>query len=442
MDGFFIMTSGTTDNIQAPGERTPVRFQTLSCVAAGWSVLAMSLHLWPFEGRHSLEVAAPANLGIMLWVFIATAMAVFSRRVCQMIRGCLPNVGVWAFLVVAASSAAFSPNEGQSLLSLAKLALMYVGAFVLFGVVCKRDGWAGRLCIMALAAACIAMIASVVSRLLEYQGFGFFANPYKYGTATAILFVLGITYLASRQDKWAWLVVPVSALAIVATVSLGGLFGIVVGLVIGIAVAKRSARLRLAICLSVMVVVLAIGWQTSLLSHLCDDVRISEPNGHDVRQRYIEWQAQLNLLEARPVAGTGLGCINEYRSAFYGRLPKLNTLAPFDRNGWLLVAAETGIFGLVAFVWLIVSSGRGAWRLTRADSPQVELGVAAVAALAAACAANTFSSVNYNGVVNAFVLVLALAHHAGRVTPGEQNTEVISLSTIASSPVADRRDNE
>ena len=437
------MMSGTISNIQIPAERTPAPFQMLSCMAATWSVLAMSLHLWPFEGRHSLEVAAPANLGIMIWVFVATAMAVFSRRVRRMICGCLPDIGVWAFLVVAAVSAAFSPNVGQSLLSLAKLALMYVGAFVLFGVVCERDGWAGRLCVMALAAACVVMIASVASRLLEHQGFGFFVNPYKYGTATAILFVLGVIYLASRRSKWAWLVVPATVLAAVATVSLGGLCGIGVGLAFGIFVVKqRSARLRLTVCLFVMAVVLAVCWQTPLLSHLRDDVRISEPDGHDVRQRYIEWQAQLNLLEARPVSGTGLGCINEYRSMFYGRLPKLNTLAPFDRNGWLLVAAETGIFGLAAFVWLVVSSGRRAWRLTRADSPQAGFGAAVFVALAAACAANTFSAVNYNGVVNAFVLVLALTHHAGRIWPGEQNPEAVSISTSAAPPIADRRDNE
>jgi len=421
----------TINNIQLSNERTRTPFQTFfqifSCAAAAWNVLAMGLHLWPVEGRHSLEMIAPVNLGIILWTLVATAMAMFSRQVRQRIRGHLPDIGVWAFLMVAALSVAFSPDVKQSALSLAKVALMYVGAFALVGVACEQNSrWAGRLCIMALVAACVAMIASAVWQFLGRTGFGFFANSYKYGTATAILFALGIVYLASRQDKWAWFVVPASALAAIATASLGGLCGVVIGLIVGLVVAKhRLVRLRLAVCLLTLAVVLAVSWQTSLLSHLRDDVWIGESNGQDVRQRYIEWQAQLNLLEARPVAGTGLGCVNEYRSMFYGRLPKLNTLAPFDRNGWLLIAAETGIFGLAAFVWLIVAAGRKSWQAARADSPlaavspHAAVGAAAFAALAAACAANTFSAVNYNGVLNAFVLVLALAHVVGRTNPPE-----------------------
>lgn len=429
------MTRPLFNNAGPPSEvKARTSFHAASCLAAAWSVLTIALHLWPVEGRHTLETLAPANLGIVLWVLIAGAVALFSNRTRRLIADNLPDVSVWCLLAIAAASVAFSPHVWQSATSLAKLALMYVGAMTLFGVACGRDGWANRLYTMALAAACIAMIASVASRLLGREGWGFFDNPYKYGTVTTILFILGIVHLASKQSHWAWLVAPMTALAGILTITLGGLCGIVAGLLAGIlALTHRPARLRLAICLLTLAVILAVFWQTPFLSHLRDDARIGDSNGRDLRQRYIEWQAQLNLLEQRPVAGTGLGCINEYRSMFYGRLPKLNTLQPFDRNGWLLIAAETGSFGLVAFVWVLVSAGRKAWRTARSAGRQAHLAAAAFAALAAGCAANTFSSVNYNGVINSFVLVLALAHHAGRAKPDTEAVASLRTASLAGS---------
>jgi O-antigen ligase len=404
-----------------------------ACLAAAWSVLAIAVHLGPFEGRHTLEMLAPVNLGIILWVLFAGTAALFSTRMRRLIADNLPDVSIWCLLAIAAASVAVSPHVRQSASSLAKLALMYIGAMTLFSVACGRDGWADRLCIAALAAACIAMIASAASRLSGDAGWGFFDNPYKYGTATTILFVLGIVYLASRQSLWAWLAAPATALAAITTVTLGGLCGIAAGLLAGVLVLwHRPARLRLATGLLTLAAVLVILWQTPVLSHLRDDARTGDSNGHDLRQRYIEWQAQLNLLEQRPVAGTGLGCVNEYRSMFYGRLPKLNTLQPFDRNGWLLIAAETGIFGLVAFVWVIVGAGRKAWQAARAPSSQTKVAATAFAALVAACVAGTFSSVNYNGVINSFVLVLALAHHVGRAEPRAPDTEAVAALRTAS----------
>ena len=88
------------------------------------------------------------------------------------------------------------------------------------GVACGRDGWADRLCTTALAAACIAMIASAASWVFGHEGWGFFESPYKYGTATAILCIVGIVHLASGQSHWAWLVAPATALAAITTITL------------------------------------------------------------------------------------------------------------------------------------------------------------------------------------------------------------------------------
>jgi hypothetical protein len=148
-------------------------------------------------------------------------------------------------------------------------------------------------------------------------------------------------------------------------------------------------------------------------SSVYDDVRLREKDGVNIKQRYIEWQAEINLLEERTVVGTAAGCINEHRSNFYYRLPKLNTLKAFDQNGWLATGAETGIAGLVCFCWIVLYYGKAA--LTRVlDSGRKEPNVDRVFAVAnfagfvAACVAHLFSSVHNNGILIVLALVLAL----------------------------------
>jgi O-antigen ligase len=166
-------------------------------------------------------------------------------------------------------------------------------------------------------------------------------------------------------------------------------------------------------------------WPGELTAPLRRDAAICEADGINVRQRYIQWQAFINLLEGRSIAGTGAGCVNEHRSAFYYRLPKLNTLAPFDENGYLATAAEGGILALACLGWVIVNHFSMAWgRIVRArrcnDPEESRLSIAASAAVVGACAANVFSSVQYNGILVIFVAVLALTPAAGSGTGAVQ----------------------
>jgi len=95
-------------------------------------------------------------------------------------------------------------------------------------------------------------------------------------------------------------------------------------------------------------------------------------------------------------------------------LPKLNTLAEFDQNGWLAAAAETGVMGLLCFCWIVAEYGmRAAALLRRNDTAAV--GVSGIAGIVGACVANVFSSVNYNGVLIVFVLVLAIVGASCRI---------------------------
>jgi O-antigen ligase len=154
------------------------------------------------------------------------------------------------------------------------------------------------------------------------------------------------------------------------------------------------------------------------LTSLWDDIKVTEQDDINLKQRYIEWQAEINLLEERTITGTAAGCINDYRSNSYYRLPKLNTLKAFDQNGLLATSAETGILGLACFCCILLHYLKLAYmQVTTTNrtipSAAYNFAVANFIGLITACVANLFSSVHYNGILIIFVLVLTLISRIG-----------------------------
>jgi O-antigen ligase len=171
----------------------------------------------------------------------------------------------------------------------------------------------------------------------------------------------------------------------------------------------RDARRWLAITVLAAAASVGAVWRTQALVPLRQDARLAESDGVDVRQRYLEWQALVNLLAERPIVGAGIGCLNDHRSEYYLRLPKRNTIAPFDQNGWLAAAAETGLLGLACLCWVFAEHVSISWQCRRGV-----IGRVALAGLAGGAAASVGCSVQYAGLWPGFVLLLALA---GRVAP-------------------------
>jgi O-antigen ligase len=235
---------------------------------------------------------------------------------------------------------------------------------------------------------------------------------------------LCITFLLLGPGRWTKLLAL--ALIVGSVISAGTLgavaatiFGLLVALIVTSTWAGRVSILGTLLIAAAVVLVIRTNWPVVSWP---DDIVLTEKDGKNLRQRYVEWQAELNLLEQRAVVGTGAGCLNEYRSEFYYRLPKLNTLQAFDQNGWLATAAETGILGLVCFSWILLSYCQQVYHhLKEAESDALSADLAptcaaSLAGLAGACVTNIFSSVMYNGVLIVFVLLLVLAAKSGELS--------------------------
>lgn len=361
-----LLSLGNCDS-HAYRELLPDWLSTFAQLLIAIALLGSAFHFWPFGDNQLWQLFCPSNLAVLVWAVIIVMYAII-RRNGQLVAVHLPHVSVLALLAVHILSLGFSPDPVRSLFFVAKLSLMYLGAYSLVSYTASSQRRLARIYYLATVAVAISVGSGLMSKfVLGGDAFGFHGNAYKYGSYLGMLVPVVCVFLFLSR-------------------------GIVSKLLAG---------------------VLVVGLFVVGFSDLREDCRLYEPDGANVKQRYIEWQAILNILEDRPVTGTGPGCINEYRSEYYYRLPKLNTIKPFDQNGYLATAAECGILGLVCFSWIIWRYCKCAWdrieQMKRKGIDQdLRYPAAALAGLVGACVVNLFSSVHYNGILLVFVVILAL----------------------------------
>ena len=382
---------------------------------AGISVFSLAFHFWPFESNKTWQLLCPSNLAILIWTTILVFSFVVSKQK-RVFRNHLPHVSIFAYLLINILSFAFSPDIFRSIFFSIKLIFVFIGGYSLFSFAIQDKKHLAMLYTIATVSLSISVMYCLVVRFLFAQiFFGFFSSGYKYGTYIGMLTPLCAVFLILSNEKWLKLLaIPLVIGSCISSGTIGAVSAIFSGLLSPIIfINKWSVKLFVLFCLIATILAMVLLWPSPSMSGLRRDLNICEENSINVRQRYLEWQAEVNLLADLTITGTGAGCLNEYRSKYYYRLPKLNTLKPFDQNGWLTIAAEVGILGLVCFCWIICYYLKLAYSQIRYlkkknDYIQQKFAIAGLAGLVGASVANISSSTYYNGVLIVFVFVLVL----------------------------------
>lgn len=400
------------------------RMGLLAMILAAVAIVSSAFHFWPFEQSRVWQMLCPSNLAVLIWVLIC-GFWLLRKDARPAVGALLPHVSILVYVAINVLSVAFAPDFGRAASFTTKLTLMLVGGYMLLSCAAGAEKRLQVIYALAATAAWISVSYCLAARFgFGSESFGFHDSAHKYGTYIGILVPMTAVYLLTDSKSWTKLLGGLLAAgAILSSGSLGAVAAIVTGIVLS-AVLLPRVTVRLSIIGSIvagLAVIFLLGSNPAVTA-ISSDVRLTEQDGSNLRQRYIEWQAETNLLQQRTITGAGAGCINTYRSAFYYRLPKVNTLEAFDQNGYLATAAETGILGLVCFCWVLVTYGKMALyevSITRrkSDVTRHRFAAANLAGLTGAVVANAFSSVNYNGVLIAFVLVLSLI---GTVTQFER----------------------
>jgi putative inorganic carbon (HCO3(-)) transporter len=290
-----------------------------------------------------------------------------------------------ALLGWTAISALVSENPHASSLATTRL----VTGILLFGLLAKSDpdplrrrAVAAGLLIAGSLAALVGIRSYVYSVRMgdpSWRIFGTFYNPNVFAGFLMLAIPLSISALLAARSGIIRILCGYALLtlitALVLTGSRGGwlaflLSAVVFGPLLGVALGRRRQGAVAGLVAVVVLVGLAIALPP-LRVRLLTSFSAQE---HSNRFRLLTWEAALQMVLDRPVQGFGPGSFElafpKYAIGGYTRMAHEN---------YLQIAAETGLPGLLAFVWLL---GAFIFSTTRALS---SAGNREVALLMAAC---------------------------------------------------------
>ena len=209
------------------------------------------------------------------------------------------------------------------------------------------------------------------------DGLGF--HPRIMGMALATMVPIPLTLAFSRNQpllRWLAIVAIPSMLGvIVLTQSIQGLFGVAVAVCVLFVWYSRWTLVLLPIG------ALLAFWFTRLPQFQTLTTAIFDPDhalGIAVLLRLDMWNQAWSMLHDLPYTGIGLNTFPAIQTHFYPGF--LLGPEPHAHNVYLQVALDLGIFGLIAFLMLLVASALMIWQIQRYTQHQHRLLVAGLAA--------------------------------------------------------------
>ena len=411
----------------------PKKISLAAMILSAVAILLSSIHFWPFVDSKKWQMLCLPNLAVFIWITILVSYVIYKKG--RWKHTCLlPHISVFAYLILNILSIAFANDTDRAFSFTAKLTLMLIGGYTLFSAAISGKITLRLINIFACTAVAITIFYCFIDRIiLGNNTFGFFVNPFKYGTYIGIFVPLAVSYLFFRNQSIGWLFASIlMILAMLTCGTLGGIAAIISGIIVlSIIIREWLPRTILLLNLVIGIGLIIIFSANFPTNHLVNEIKLFEADNINLKQRYLEWQAEINLLEERTIPGSAAGSINDYRSSYYYRLPKLNTIEAFDQNGWLTTGAEIGFLGFVCFCWIIVHYFKLSYKqliLTKNTGHLLAYKYASISfvSLVSAFVANTFSSIHYNGVLISFVLILVLVSKNNIFDKGlyEQQTKI------------------
>ncbi len=189
------------------------------------------------------------------------------------------------------------------------------------------------------------------------------SNPFAhYLVAVSLLSLAVLPYVAKRFRVPLALVVLVMVGSLGLTYTRGAWVGFVVGLLVLVWLYNRA--LILAVVAAGVVVVLAVPSVSARIHDLSSDPNTPR-HVNSLEWRFRYWGEVLPLAAQNPLTGVGLGSSSQELDS--GKAP---------HNDYLRSLVELGIVGLLAYVALLVTFVRTAWRAYRVAPPGIQRGIA------------------------------------------------------------------
>lgn len=188
---------------------------------------------------------------------------------------------------------------------------------------------------------------------------GTFSDPNEMGEIAVLFLVILAAYELvapeARRNKLVWLLVAALAFMIFLTQSREALISLLVSVVVlGFFLVKRNRKLAAVVLLALLalsvVLLLRIPRVASTVIDIRSGVAVSALNG-----RNEVWSGSWNVISSRPFTGIG-----------FENLAMLTDGSLWQaHNGFMQAAVVSGFLGLLAYIWLVINTGRYLFRYSR-----------------------------------------------------------------------------
>jgi O-antigen ligase len=175
---------------------------------------------------------------------------------------------------------------------------------------------------------------------------GTFLQPDPYGIYLAVVTVAALALVFAARGPWRWLALAVMAMtgtALVLSYTRTGWVMVVLGaLVLGIA---RYRVLLVLVPLAIVIAVVALRGVHSRVQSVNQQQEVQYGTGDSFHTRVELWRQNPPKAEQKPLTGLGLGSIVQETDT-----------AAHVHSDYVRALVETGVFGFLAFVWLLLSA--------------------------------------------------------------------------------------
>ncbi len=326
------------------------------------------------------------------------------------------HLALLAYVAASLGAVVFSQDPAHSLTELGDLATLLVVPMT----VSLLDSARWDRLLKALAA--VAALSSLVgiwqylhgSADLAHRLRGLTTHYMTFGgwTLVVVLLLVGDMAFSHRRRRLLW-TLPVALLCTVTlflSYTRNAWVGLGAGLVLLAAVWRPRAFLLYPVALLLMLAVLP----RPVLDRVISIVDLHQPANYD---RLCMLVSAEQMIQDHPLFGVGLGMV-ERRYPVYRRDDAPRWSIPHLHNNVLQIAAERGLFGLAAYLWILGSFARHTWRALRRPGQEAFPALAGcLLAVAGVTAAGLFE---YNwGDAEVWILTLVCLAVPYALAPGE-----------------------
>lgn len=336
-----------------------ILFFILACAPTQYSFNVGNSHLSvvdPLIWLGGLLICISAGARIL---FSKTPGKSFMKRLVSFLKEVLPLPENILFVLLISLSFFKSESITDSAKELFQIVEYVIVAFILFSKIRLSDKTLSRTAVLFLSLVSIVVLFAVFQYFNRSIGLmdvkGTFGNRNTYGGFLAVTLPMILSIVLQIRDWrmkiWGLVILSIAGLTVL---SGGASVGLLFAGSLICAFASRRAFLIWASIIAIAGILFLPLLPRNNMEVLKQSIGLFDDNGQ-VKPRYTEWQASLQMWREQPLLGVGLGNYQSQIGMNYGFLPVKEGPKEHDHNNLFLVfASTTGILGLIGLLTMLL----------------------------------------------------------------------------------------